>query len=153
MSKAHEAIRSIRTAKGLKQEEVATKLGMAQSNYARLEKGLTQITVDRLEQLAEVFEMSVAGILSYEVGQQPTTDDINYYINYCKKLEKQLAESRKRVSELEEESYELIEGKSDAQKAAKTKTKELLEKIKDRDRTIQLLEKALDTISKSANPR
>jgi transcriptional regulator with XRE-family HTH domain len=151
MSKAHEAIRSIRTAKGLKQEEVATKLSMAQSNYARLEKGLTQITIDRLEQLAEVFEMSVASILSYETGQQPTNEDNEYYISLCKRYEKQIETLKKRVEELEEESLNDWSRSKDELKSAKSRAKDLTERMKEKDRTIQLLEKALDAVSKSVN--
>lgn len=149
MSKVHEAIRSIRTVKGLKQDEVATKLSMAQSNYARLEKGLTQITVDRLEQLAEVFEMSIASILSYESGQQPANEDNEYYINLCKRYEKQIETLKKRVDELEAESLNDWSRSKDELKTAKVKSKDLMERLKEKDRTIQLLEKALDAVSKS----
>jgi transcriptional regulator with XRE-family HTH domain len=156
MSKIYESIKAIRTAKNLKQEEVAQKLGMAQSNYARMEKGLTQITVDRLEELAGVFEMSVSSILSYEIGQvQPTTEDIDYYISLCKKYEKQLNTLKKRVEELEEAELEGWGQKDDEVKGLKLKNKELIEKIKEKDktiegkeRTIKILEKAIEALSK-----
>ncbi len=149
----------IRTEKSLKQEEVARKLGMAQSNYARLEKGLTQVTVERLEQLAEVFEMSTSAILSYEVGQQvPTREDIEYYINQCKKFEKQIESLKKQLSESEEDRINYYINKEDTLKASKTKSRELNEKMKEKDkiiedkeRVIKLLEKAIDALSRPAN--
>lgn len=147
MSKVHETIRSIRTAKGLKQEEVATKLSMAQSNYARLEKGLTQITIDRLEQLAEVFEMSITSILSYEIDQQPNSEDNEYYINLCKKYEKQIDVLKKRVEELEEESLNDWSQSKDELKQAKAKVKELNERLKEKERSIKVLEIAISALS------
>ncbi|MVM29307.1 helix-turn-helix domain-containing protein [Spirosoma sp. HMF4905] len=150
MSKVYESIKAIRTAKNLKQEEVAQKLGMAQSNYARMEKGLTQITVDRLEELAEVFEMSVTSILSYEIGQQqPTTEDIAYYIDLYKKNQKTIENQKKRIAELEEESLNDLSRADDELKTAKLKIKDLNERLKDKERTIQVLEKALNALTKS----
>ena len=131
--------------KSLKQEEVATKLGMAQSNYARLEKGLTQISVERLEQIAEIFEMTITAIFSYDAGQ-PTTEDLQYYINLCKKYEKQIDTQKKRILELEEETVNDWSRSSDELKASKSKIKDLNERLKEKDKTIKLLEKAIDTI-------
>ena len=149
MSKVYANIKAIRTAKNLKQEDVAQKMGMAQSNYARLEKGLTQVTVERLEQLAEIFEMSVSAILSFETGQESDKEDISYYIDLCRKYEKQVDTLKKRISELEEEGLEDWGRKNDELKAAKEKNKHLTERVKEKDKTIQLLEKALDAISKA----
>ncbi|NID13363.1 helix-turn-helix domain-containing protein [Fibrivirga algicola] len=169
MSTIHETIKAIRTEKGLKQEEVASKLSMAQSNYARLEKGLTQVTVDRLEQLGNVFEMSIAAILSYEVGQQqPTREDIEYYINLCKKYEKQISTLKARITELEEESIDDLVNKSDEIKYMKGKQKEISDKLKqkekdfveklihkdqiieEKNRTIALMEMTIRALSKDS---
>lgn len=149
MSKVYDSIKAIRVSKSLKQEEVAQKLGMAQSNYARMEKGLTQITVDRLEQLAEVFEMSVAAILSYETGEALDNGDVSYYIELCRKYEKQIETYKKRIEEAEQEETEFWSKTNDELKAAKEKLKHLIERIKEKDRTIQILEKAIDALSKS----
>ncbi|GAB3783796.1 hypothetical protein GCM10028818_42260 [Spirosoma horti] len=152
MSKVYDNIRAIRTAKSLKQDEVAQKLSMAQSNYARMEKGLTQITVDRLEQLAEVFEMSVAAILSYEADQlQHSLEDITYYIDLCKKYEKTIDSQKKRISELEEETVNDWSRSNSELKAAKSKIKDLNERLKEKEKTIQLLSQAIDTITKMKN--
>lgn len=137
MSKVYDSIRAIRTAKNLKQDEVAQKLSMAQSNYARMEKGLTQITVDRLEQLAEVFEMSVAAILSYEIGQkEPTREDIDYYINLCKKYENQIVKLKARIHELEEESIDDLVNKNDIVKDLKGKQKDISDKLKQKEKEL-----------------
>jgi transcriptional regulator with XRE-family HTH domain len=167
MSKIHEIIKAIRTAKGLKQEEVASKLSMAQSNYARLEKGLTQVTVERLQQLADVFEMSVTAMLTYEVGQNaPTREDIEYYIALCKKQEKQIEKLKGRNDELEEESNESFFDQRNAIKeseeklrkqanAFKQKEKDYLERLQQKDeiiaeknRTISILEMTVKALTK-----
>ncbi|AKD56983.1 helix-turn-helix domain-containing protein [Spirosoma radiotolerans] len=148
MSKTYDRIRAIRIAKNLKQEEVAQRLSMAQSNYARMEKGLTQITVDRLEQLAEVFEMTVSSILNYETGQQLTSEDITYYINYCKKLEKEIEKYKKQISDLEENELESWSRKDNEIKAVKSKNKDLIEKIKVKDAIIESKIKEIDKLDR-----
>lgn len=149
MSNVYASIKSIRNEKGLKQEDVAQKMGMAQSNYARLEKGLTQATVERLEQLAEIFEMSVPAILSYEAGSNSDKEDISYYTNLCRKYEKQIDLLKKRVNELEEESLTDWGKLNDELKSCKDKNRSLIERIKEKDKTIQILEKAIEAISNS----
>ncbi|KAA9349725.1 helix-turn-helix domain-containing protein [Larkinella humicola] len=160
MNKIYENIKAIRTAKGLTQDDISKKLGMKQSNYARVEKGLTQITIERLDQLAEVFEMSATAILSYEGGTQPTSEDVEYYIAHSRKLEKQVESLKKRVTELEEEGVEDWGRKNNELKGQKAKIKDLTEKIKEKDsllkskekdiekldRHIQTLEKVIDTL-------
>lgn len=148
MSKVYANIKAIRTEKGLKQEDVAQKMGMAQSNYARLEKGLTQATVERLEQLAEIFELSVSSILSYEAEGSSNKEDVSYYIELCRKYEKQVESLKKRIEEHEQEESDFWSKTNDELKATKEKVKHLNERIKEKDRTIQLLEKALDALIK-----
>ncbi|PRY21124.1 helix-turn-helix protein [Spirosoma oryzae] len=149
MSQVYANIKAIRTEKGLKQEDVAQKMGMAQSNYARLEKGLTQATIERLEQLADIFAIPVSSILSYETGTESGNEDISYYINLCRKYEKQVDTLRKRVSELEEESLQDWGKLNDELKVAKEKNRFLADRLKEKDRTIQILEKALDALTSS----
>lgn len=62
----YENIRRIRISKGYSQEYVASKLGMNQSNYGKLEKGNTQLTIERLEQIAKVLEVNMFTIMISE---------------------------------------------------------------------------------------
>jgi transcriptional regulator with XRE-family HTH domain len=55
LSKIGSSIRKIREIKGLKQETVAQKLGLTTNGYGKIERGESQVNLDRLNQIAEVF--------------------------------------------------------------------------------------------------
>ncbi|HXD94785.1 MAG TPA: S24 family peptidase [Bacteroidia bacterium] len=58
-------IEEIRKKKSLSRETVANELSITLSTYAKIERGETGLTVDRLYQLATVFKMPPADILNY----------------------------------------------------------------------------------------
>ncbi len=62
----HEKIRFIRRAKGLSQDEMAEKLDMCLNAYGNLERGDSELTISRLEQVAQVFEMSVPDLFGFD---------------------------------------------------------------------------------------
>ena len=45
------------------QEEVAEKLGMSTTGYAKIERGQTNVSVEKLKQIAQVFNLNVAELL------------------------------------------------------------------------------------------
>jgi len=60
-----EKFKKIRLDKGLKQQEVAEKLGINTSSYTHIELGKTDVNWSRLLQIAEVFEMDVVELVTY----------------------------------------------------------------------------------------
>lgn len=62
----HEKIRLVRQAKGLTQEEVANKLSMSVNGYGDIERGETDVNLSRLEQLANLFEMTLPELFSLD---------------------------------------------------------------------------------------
>lgn len=60
----HETIRKIREINQFTQEEVAERLGISVNGYSKIERGKTKITLDKLEQIAELFKMNVADLYS-----------------------------------------------------------------------------------------
>lgn len=62
MSSIGNNIRKIRELKSFTQSHVAKKLGMSQSNYARIENGRVKIDTDKLKQIAQVLETNVKAI-------------------------------------------------------------------------------------------
>jgi transcriptional regulator with XRE-family HTH domain len=59
-----EKIRKIRELKGLKQENIATALGMSITAYGNLERGDTNLTYDKLEEIAKAMEVTVQDIIN-----------------------------------------------------------------------------------------
>jgi transcriptional regulator with XRE-family HTH domain len=62
----HEKIRLVRQAKGLTQEDVANKLQMSVNGYGDIERGETDVNLSRLEQLANLFEMTLAQLFGFD---------------------------------------------------------------------------------------
>lgn len=59
-------LKQIRLSKNWSQEMTAKAIGITQNAYSRLEGGNTKITMDRLFQLAEAFEVCPLQLLSNE---------------------------------------------------------------------------------------
>lgn len=67
--KTHEKLRALRTAKGFSQQYVAHKLNLDPANYGRLERGEAKLTVERLEQVLEVFGVKLEDFVLYPLPQ------------------------------------------------------------------------------------
>jgi transcriptional regulator with XRE-family HTH domain len=59
-------IRSKREYRNYTQEYLAAKLRISQNAYSKIELGYTKITVERLFQIAEVLEFSVAELINID---------------------------------------------------------------------------------------
>lgn len=57
-------IRKVRELKGFKQEYVASRLGLSVTAYGNIERNDSSLTFDRLEEIAEVLEVTVQDILN-----------------------------------------------------------------------------------------
>jgi XRE family transcriptional regulator, regulator of sulfur utilization len=62
-----ERIRLQRLQRGLSQENMADLLGLSTTAYGDIERGKTDLTLSRLNQLADVFELPVVVLLTDEV--------------------------------------------------------------------------------------
>jgi transcriptional regulator with XRE-family HTH domain len=62
--KIGEKIRTLRELKNLKQENMATAMGISPTAYGNLERGETPITYDKLEQIANILEITVQDIVA-----------------------------------------------------------------------------------------
>jgi len=79
--KIHDKIRFMRMEKGWSQEIMAEKLDMAIATYSNIERGITDIQASRLEQIADVFNISLVDLLS--LGEKSITclaGDNNHHI-------------------------------------------------------------------------
>lgn len=63
-------IKNIREEKKLKQIEVATHIGVDKSAYSKIEKGQRALTVEELQKMAQLFNMTTDQIINYD-GRMP----------------------------------------------------------------------------------
>ena len=64
-------IKDIREEKNLKQIEVATHIGVDKSAYSKIEKGLRALTVNELQKMAQLFNLTTDQVINYD-GKVPT---------------------------------------------------------------------------------
>lgn len=64
--KSYEKIRAFREKRDLTQEEMAVKLNMSTTGYAKIERGETRLNIPRLEQIAEIFDVDIFELICHE---------------------------------------------------------------------------------------
>lgn len=84
--KINEKIRQLREQHQLSQENMADKLGMSVTGYAKIERGEVRPNLPRLEQISEVFDMDICELLSFgeteKVYFNNTVSDSNHSNNF-----------------------------------------------------------------------
>jgi transcriptional regulator with XRE-family HTH domain len=68
-------IRTLRHQRGWSQEDVASRLGISIPAFSKIETGVTDINLSRLEQIANIYEVDVVQIIAIDtevVEQQPS---------------------------------------------------------------------------------
>jgi len=66
-------IRLFRLAKGLTQENIADQLGISGSAYAKIERGQSDITISRIEEIACIFGLTTSQLISITDTIQKTS--------------------------------------------------------------------------------
>lgn len=59
-------IKKLRELKGLTQENMAEELEMSTNGYGKIERGESEITVNKLEKISEILGMSINDVLSFD---------------------------------------------------------------------------------------
>lgn len=59
----NEKIRKVRESKAWSQEQMAEKLNMSLNGYAKIERSETKLYLDKLEQIAQVFDIDVVELM------------------------------------------------------------------------------------------
>ena len=62
----NQKIRKLREFHEWSQEEMAERLSMSKNGYAKIERGVSQVNLERLQQIANLFQMDVVELLSSE---------------------------------------------------------------------------------------
>ena len=68
MNRIGENIRKLRNLKGYSQEYLSKKLKMSQNNYSELERGKVKLTIERLNEIAQILEVKPEDILNFDGG-------------------------------------------------------------------------------------
>lgn len=110
-------IKNLRKAKGYSQEEVAERLSISQSAYARIERGESHSWAAHLEKLSEIFEIKPEDLLSDDINNFNSLDQLGGFafqnvgtINTINSLSEKLIEQYEtRIAELKEELTSLKE--------------------------------------------
>lgn len=65
-------IRELRSIRNFSQEYMADELGINTSSYGRIERGISDLTVGRLQAIAAIFNMSLVELITYGSVQNET---------------------------------------------------------------------------------
>lgn len=64
----HEKIRMMREIHHWSQEEMAGKMNMSLSGYAKIERGATKLHIDKLKQIAQIFNIDLVELINSDKG-------------------------------------------------------------------------------------
>jgi transcriptional regulator with XRE-family HTH domain len=98
-------IRLLRHQKGWSQEDVSKQLDISIPAFSKIETGITDVNLSRLEQISALFEMSVVQLLTYNDPEQELkyTSDLEVMTKKLQERETEVIELQKKVIELYEE--------------------------------------------------
>ncbi|MHB8207935.1 helix-turn-helix domain-containing protein [Mucilaginibacter sp.] len=97
-------IRLLRHQKGWSQEDVAKRLDISIPAFSKIETGITDINLSRLEQIATLFEMRVVQLLTFNESEQDQK-----IITELENVNKRLNDRENEVIELQKKVIELFE--------------------------------------------
>ncbi|HEY2583982.1 MAG TPA: helix-turn-helix transcriptional regulator [Mucilaginibacter sp.] len=97
-------IRLLRHQKGWSQEDVAKRLDISIPAFSKIETGITDINLSRLEQIATLFEMSVVQLLTLNDAEQDQK-----FISELETVHKKLMDRETEVIDLQKKVIELFE--------------------------------------------
>lgn len=81
----HDKIRMMREFRQLSQEDMAEKMNMSPSGYAKIERGETRFQYDKLVQIAQIFNVSLSDLIDNDKGviffmnENGNNTSANYY--------------------------------------------------------------------------
>lgn len=69
MNQVFENIKKFRELKSVTRESLADELGMSLSGYSKLERGEVEITLSKIERIAQILEISIEQLLNFDISQ------------------------------------------------------------------------------------
>ena len=98
-------IRLLRHQKGWSQEDVSKQLDISIPAFSKIETGITDINLSRLEQISTLFDMTIVQLLTYNDPEQEVkyATDLEIVTKKLQEREIELIDLQKKVIELYEE--------------------------------------------------
>jgi transcriptional regulator with XRE-family HTH domain len=98
-------LKQLRELKNFTQEYMANQLGLSTRAYSKIETGETQLTINRLNEIAEILGIDPIEILGFDHQNifNNCTQEGNIGINHINIPEKLLEQYEKRIQQLESE--------------------------------------------------
>ena len=102
-------LRRLRNEKGWSQEEVARHLKISIPAFSKIETGITDVNVSRLEELARIFDMSLVQLLTFSdaEGQDKHDSELEDLTIKLHEREIKLLDMKNKIIELYEELRKL----------------------------------------------
>jgi transcriptional regulator with XRE-family HTH domain len=98
------SIRILRHQHGWSQEDIASRLGISIPAFSKIETGVTDVNLSRLEQIANIYEVSVVQLLTVDNEQaEPVPSHLNIIQKKLTDRETEIANLQRKVIELYEE--------------------------------------------------
>ncbi|MDR3697864.1 helix-turn-helix transcriptional regulator [Mucilaginibacter sp.] len=97
-------IRTLRHQRGWSQEDVANRLGISIPAFSKIETGVTDINLSRLEQIANIYEVNVINLLSLDAeSAEPQVSNLSIAQKKIIDREAEIANLQRKVILLYEE--------------------------------------------------
>jgi transcriptional regulator with XRE-family HTH domain len=104
-------IRTLRHQRGWSQEDIANRLGISIPAFSKIETGVTDINLSRLEQIANIYEINVINLLSLDIEEaEPQVSNLSIAQKKILDRENEIASLQRKVILL----YEELRSKSPA---------------------------------------
>src|ERR1700740_2838284 len=98
------SIRILRHQHGWSQEDIANRLGISIPAFSKIETGVTDINLSRLEQIANIYEVNVVKLLSLDVQDaEPQVSGLHIAQKKIQDGENEIANLQRKVILLYEE--------------------------------------------------
>ena len=73
----YQTLKQAREQAGFTLEQAAESIGISGASFSRMENGLSKVTMDRLEMLATLYEVSASALVEGSIVTKPSTIDID----------------------------------------------------------------------------
>lgn len=96
-------LRQIRESKNLTQADMAEQLEIEPSTYAKLERGETQVKLDRLEKIAQILQVDIAELIKNDDTEITILTGDNYNYGQCQYVKNFYSDTTIELHKLQQE--------------------------------------------------